>query len=88
MCQRATSREQLPPFLTVISPFFLGPLGDIEAMRTSSECLARAVEMERRAAAASMPAVRLSYSQLALCWRELACVIASLSGRAALKTGE
>ena len=50
-------------------------------MRTASDCLAKAIEMEARAAAANMTVVRLSYSQLAICWRELACVISSLQTR-------
>jgi alkyl sulfatase BDS1-like metallo-beta-lactamase superfamily hydrolase len=46
-------------------------------MRTASYCLAKAVEMETRAAAARTAAERLGYAQMAVCWRELASVAAS-----------
>ena len=46
-------------------------------MRTASYCLAKAVEMDVKAATAHTAAERLGYAQMAVCWRELASVAAA-----------
>ena len=74
--------------LTVISATMLSQLDHMGIMRTAPECVAKAIEMEVRAAAAKTATVRLSYVQLGICWRELACVIASLTGQPAFKPTE
>jgi hypothetical protein len=41
-------------------------------MRTASECLAKASELEARADQCSAPATRAAYLQVATSWRDLA----------------